>query len=522
MRFTEFARHLRPSQDAIMERWKAAVVREGVASARGLPEPQLRDHLPVLLDEIITALEGEPTPAVEAQGQEHGRQRWASGYDIREVLWELTLLQETLLAITAEYAAGMPGLTRAEESEAGRRIRLVIARSGQAGVAQYHAETLAGRWLLEAELRAANEQKDRFLAMVSHELRNPLAPILTAVQLLEFTETDDPRLRQAREIIERQVRHQVRLVDDLLDVSRIAQGKLALRLEVHDLKAELAYAIQGSLPAIEARRQKLHVELSDDPLMVDADPVRVEQIVTNLLSNASKYTKPRGAIRLTAKEEGEEAVIRVRDTGVGISPEFLPRVFTLFAQADTSSDRSQGGLGIGLAIVKHLVELHGGTVEAESEGPGKGSQFAVRLPIVRERARSALVPAEEQPHRPRRRVALVEDDEDSRTVLAEVLELLGYPVVTAASGEEALRLVEEHRPEVFLVNIGLPRMSGYEVARALRAMPGGEQLLLIAVTGFGRPEELEEAREAGFDAHLTKPADMEELGQLLDGSPVSG
>jgi CheY-like chemotaxis protein/anti-sigma regulatory factor (Ser/Thr protein kinase) len=262
--------------------------------------------------------------------------------------------------------------------------------------------------------------------------------------------------------------------------------------------------------------------LSDDPLMVDADPVRVEQIVTNLLSNASKYTKPRGAIRLTAKVEGEEAVIRVRDTGVGISPEFLPRVFTLFAQADTSSDRSQGGLGIGLAIVKHLVELHGGTVEAESEGPGKGSQFAVRLPIVRERARSALVPAEEQPHRPRRRVALVEDDEDSRTVLAEVLELLGYPVVTAASGEEALRLVEEHRPEVFLVNIGLPRMSGYEVARALRAMPGGEQLLLIAVTGFGRPEELEEAREAGFDAHLTKPADMEELGQLLDGSPVSG
>jgi signal transduction histidine kinase/ActR/RegA family two-component response regulator len=522
MHLSELAQHLRATQEAVMQRWMAAVYRDGLESALGLSEPQLRDHLPVLLDEIVLALEEQDTPLLEHEGQEHGRQRWGSGYNIGEMLRELAILREMLLAVTTEYAEDTPGLTRAEELEAGQRIRLVLDRSGQASVEQYHAETLAGRWLLEAELRAASDQKDRFLAMVSHELRNPLAPILTAVQLLEFTETDDPRLRQAREIIERQVRHQVRLVDDLLDVSRIAQGKIALRLEARDLKAELAYAIRGSVPAIEARKQELHAELPDEPLMVDVDPVRLEQIVTNLLSNASKYTEPRGTIWLTANQEGEKAVIRVRDTGVGISPEFLPRVFALFAQADAPLERAQGGLGIGLAIVKHLVELHGGTVEARSEGPGKGSEFVVRLPLIRNHAPSALLPTDEEQHRRRRRVALVESNDDSRTVLAEVLELLGYPVVTAANGPAALRLVEEHRPEVFVVNIGLPGMSGYELARALRAMPGGGQMLLIALTGYGRPEELELAREAGFDAHLTKPADIEELQGLLDRSPVSG
>lgn len=529
MSFSAVARDLRAAREALMERWQRAVHRDAAClpSAQDLPKLQLWDHLPELLEEIAAAVEGAPTLAVEDGGRAHGRSRWTSGYDIPEVVRELAILRETLLEWIEEYSLTVAALTARELMEVCRRIHRVIDHSAQAGVAQFYTEALAVRrelWTeLEAanvQLKAANDQKDRFFALLSHELRNPLAPILTAVQLLEFSDATDPRLRRAREVIERQVKHQARLIDDLLDVSRIAQGKMALRLEPHNLKAAVAYAVEGCLSAIEAKDQELRVDLPDEPLPVQADPVRLEQIVTNLLSNANRYTDPGGTIWLTVARVENGALIRVRDTGIGIAPELLPRIFELFVQADTSQHRPRGGLGIGLALVRHLVELHGGTVEADSPGLGQGTEFTVRLPLM---AAGAAPPALhlEAPARTasKRPVALVEDNPDSRAVLAELLEVLGYQVVTAANGSEALRLARENGPNAFVIDIGLPGMDGYEVARRLRQAPGGKDLLLIALTGYGGKEERERAREAGFDAHLTKPADIDALERLLAATP---
>src|SRR4051794_3469523 len=325
---------LRSRKEAILQGWLASVCAGEVPSAQSLPDPQLRDHVPELLERIFGAIAGQPTPTVEIEAEEHGHQRWGTGYDIGEVVRELLLLRDVLLATVEEYAGGDSGLTREEERTVRRRILVVIDRSSQSSVARYHDDALAIRRLLWGELesanrqlKTANEEKDRFLAMLSHELRNPLAPIFTAVQLLEFSEASDPRVRRAREVIERQVRHQTRLIDDLLDVSRIAQGKIALRLEPHNLKAAIAYAVEGCLPAISAKNQELRVELPEDPLPVDADPVRMEQVITNLLTNANRYTDPGGTIWLTAARVDGEALVRVRDTGIGIAPLLLPRVF---------------------------------------------------------------------------------------------------------------------------------------------------------------------------------------------------
>jgi signal transduction histidine kinase/CheY-like chemotaxis protein len=519
-----FAQHLRAARESLIHRWLAAVRSDSspIPAAQELSDTQLRDHLPILLDEIIDAVDGAPTPLVEAEGREHGRQRFADGYDISEVLRELCVLRETLLDVVEEYAGGTPGLTTEEGGAVRRQLRQVIDRSAQAGVDQFHAEALAARrrlWTeLEAtnlQLKAANEQKDRFLAMLSHELRNPLAPIFTAVQLLEFSEGTDPRLRRAREIIARQVHHQARLIEDLLDLSRITHGRISLRREVHDLKVVLTAAVEDCRPSITEKGHQIHVSLSEEPLPTEADPVRLEQVVTNLLINAIRYTDPGGTLWLSAARESDQAAIRIRDTGIGISPELLPRIFDLFIQGDAARDRPQGGLGIGLALVKTLVELHGGTIAAASAGLGAGSEFVVRLPLVKELSRAPSPPAATS-RASRPRLALVEDNPDAREMLAELLELRGYSVCTAADGPAALQLAGPEQPEVLIVDIGLPGMDGYEVARRWRQMPGGKGTLLIALTGYGSQEEKEQAREAGFDAHLIKPADIEELEQLLD------
>jgi signal transduction histidine kinase len=519
-----FAQHLRAARESLIQRWLAAVRGDAspVSTAQELSDTQLRDHLPILLDELIDAVEGTPTPLVEVEGREHGRQRFADGYDISELLRELCVLRETMLDVVEEYSAGTSGLSAEEALTVRRHLRQVIDRSAQAGVDQFHAEALGARrrlWNeLEAtnlQLKAANEQKDRFLAMLSHELRNPLAPIFTAVQLLEFSEGADPRLRRAREIIARQVHHQARLIEDLLDLSRITHGQISLRREVHDLKELVAGAMEDCGPALAEKGHQLHLSFPEEPLPTEADPVRLEQVVTNLLINAIRYTDPGGTLWLSAARESDQAVIRVRDTGIGISAELLPRIFDLFTQGDTARDRPQGGLGIGLALVKTLVELHGGTITAASAGLGAGSEFVVRLPLAKELIRAPVAPAvTTKASRPR--LALVEDNPDAREVLAELLELRGYSVRTAADGPAALQLAGPEQPEVLIVDIGLPGMDGYEVARRWRQMPGGEGTLLIALTGYGSEIEKEQAREAGFDAHLIKPADIEELVQLLD------
>jgi PAS domain S-box-containing protein len=375
---------------------------------------------------------------------------------------------------------------------------------------------------LMAELRSRAEQlaendrrKDEFLAMLSHELRNPLAPIRNAVHVLQTFDTG-VEIGQAREVIERQVTHLARLVDDLLDVSRITRGKVALRPELVGLDEIVARAVETTRPLIETRSHKLTVEVAEDSPQLFADPTRMAQVVANLLNNAAKYTDEGGHISLRASREDNQAVVRVRDTGVGIPADILPHVFDLFTQAERTLDRAQGGLGIGLTLVKSLVEQHGGTVEAFSDGSGCGSEFVVRVPL-RDAPKAVAAPV--SPSKARisvsRRVLVVDDNGDAADTLAMVLSIRGYEVRVARDGPAALEESRIFNPELVLLDIGLPGMDGYAVARALRASPAGGTLRLVALTGYGRDEDRRRSAEAGFDDHIVKPIAPDELLQLL-------
>jgi signal transduction histidine kinase/CheY-like chemotaxis protein len=388
-------------------------------------------------------------------------------------------------------------------------------------------EEVAERKRLEQELRwragqlaEADRRKDEFLAMLGHELRNPLAPIRNAVEVMRLLGLTDPQHQWARDVIDRQTGHMTRLVDDLLDMSRISRGRITLQMESVALTEVIGRAVESSRPFLEARRHEFAVVLPAEPVRLEADPTRLVQVVTNLLNNAAKYTAEGGRVRLTAERLGDEVVLRVGDTGVGIAPEMLPRVFDLFRQAEQTLDRSAGGLGIGLTLVKSLVELHGGRVEAFSEGLAQGSEFVVRLPVsesAREPSANGALPVE-TPSRPGRRVLVVDDNVDAADSLAMVLRVGGYDARTAHDGLAALQMAEGFRPEVVLLDIGLPKMDGYEVARRLRERVGSENVFLVAITGYGQEGDRRRAEEAGFDAHLVKPADPTALHRLLAGS----
>jgi len=366
------------------------------------------------------------------------------------------------------------------------------------------------------ELAEADRHKDEFLAMLSHELRNPLAGITNATYLLERNDPSAFQLGELRSLIQRQTSYLSRLVDDLLDVSRLTRGLVELQLTTVDLRAVVEQAVEAGRAEVECRRHRLTLRLPDTPLPLHADPIRVEQIVLNLLFNAAKYTEPGGQIWVDVEEDAGCAVIRVRDTGVGIARELLRRVFDLFTQADKSYARTHGGLGIGLALVQRLVLLHGGTVEARSEGPGRGSEFEVRFPISSD-ALSAAPPA--APASPSmeagRRVLIIEDDCDAAQTLGEILALSGHEIALAFTGPEGLERARSFLPEVILCDIGLPGMDGWAVARQLRAEPETRGTRLIALTGFGLPEDRRRTLEAGFDRHLTKPVDLPELERLV-------
>jgi PAS domain S-box-containing protein len=375
----------------------------------------------------------------------------------------------------------------------------------------------------EEALKDADRRKDEFLAMLAHELRNPLAPISNALHLVRLHGADP---QQALEMIERQVEHMVRLVDDLLDVSRITRGKIELRRERVDLAAVAVRAVEGSRPLIDARRHRLEMRLPDGPLPVDGDPMRLAQVVWNLLNNAAKYTPEGGRIALTVEAAGGEAVVRVRDTGMGIPADMLARVFDLFTQVDRTLDRAEGGLGIGLTLVRRLTEMHGGTVAAHSAGPGQGSEFVVRLPLAAGAPAEAPVagaPAVPPGPAPRgRRILLVDDNRDSADSLAMLLQLLGHDVRTAYDGRQALVVAGAYQPDLVLLDIGLPGLNGYEVAAQLRAMFGTGRMVLVALTGYGSQEDRRQTREAGFDDHLVKPVDLDALRELLASlGPVS-
>ncbi|HZT81667.1 MAG TPA: ATP-binding protein [Gemmataceae bacterium] len=384
---------------------------------------------------------------------------------------------------------------------------------------QYELCDLLGR------LQQGVRQRDDFLAMLAHELRNPLAPIRNAVEMLRRQDRLDPeQVGWAADLVDRQSQQLTRMVDDLLEVSRITRGKITLKPEPADLATIVHRAVESSRPLIDARQHHLSVALADEPLRVRADVARLTQVLTNLLNNAAKYTDEGGHIALTVERQGREAVLRVRDSGMGIPADLLPRVFEPFTQGGRSGERVQGGLGLGLAVARKLVEMHGGRVQAFSDGPGRGSEFVVRLPLLAWE-RPAAAPAGEGTGRPAgdsgRRVLVVEDNRDAADSLAVLLRLAGHEVRVAYDGPSALAEAPRFRPDVILLDIGLPRLDGCEVARQLRRQTGLQDVLLVALTGFGQEQDRRRSREAGFDAHFVKPVDFAALQAVLARPPGS-
>lgn len=372
-------------------------------------------------------------------------------------------------------------------------------------------------------LRESDRRKDDFLAMLSHELPNPLAPIRNALQILKMPGLNANATGKAREMMERQVLHLVRLVDDLLDVSRALRGKIELRKERQDVATLLARAVEMAEPVLEAHGQELNVSLPAHPIHVEGDLVRLAQVINNLLVNAAKFSDKAGRIGLSAESEGAEVVIRVRDTGIGIDPKLQPYIFDLFVQADQSLARSRGGLGVGLTLVRRLVELHGGSVIVNSPGIGHGSEFVVRLPILSKDSTPEDKPSagKQMTTSPPRRVLVVDDNVDAAESTAMLLRFLGHIVEVAYDGETALSRIGDFQPEIVLLDIGLPGMSGYEVAKKLRANPVYEGLVLAAVTGYGQEEDVRRSRDAGFDHHLTKPLATTALTAFVSAPPSS-
>jgi len=354
----------------------------------------------------------------------------------------------------------------------------------------------------------ADRRKDEFLATLAHELRNPLAPIRNALQILNVPRVDAATALRAREMIERQLHHLVRLVDDLLDVSRVMRGKIELRRERVELASVVARAVETVQPLVDAQGHQLSVHVPPESLAIDVDPVRLAQVVSNLLTNAAKYTEPNGRLTLTAERDGGMAVLRVADNGIGIAPTMLHRIFDLFVQVDHASTKAQGGLGIGLTLVKNLMEMHGGTVEAHSGGLGCGCEFVVRLPIAAPERHDAH-PESGQQVDPLKasgyRVLVVDDNRDAAESLAVLFTLQGHEVRTAHSGSAALEMSQTYRPDVVFLDIGMPGMDGYEVARRMRQQPGLEHVVLAALTGWGQQEDRRRTAEAGFNHHLVKP-----------------
>jgi PAS domain S-box-containing protein len=374
------------------------------------------------------------------------------------------------------------------------------------------------RKLAEEAARRAERHKDDFIALLAHELRNPLAPIRNGLEVIRLSPGDRETVCQAQAMMQRQLGHMVRLIDDLLDVSRISRNKMELRRSQVTLQEVVTHAIETSRPLIEGARHRLEVRLPAEPVMMDADITRLAQVVSNLLTNSAKYTDPGGRIVLQGGREGDAVVISVSDDGVGIEPAMLPHVFEMFSQAGAALERSRGGLGIGLALVRGLVEMHGGSVHAFSEGPGQGSTFTVRLPASAPQGggAEAMSFGALLPHARSGRMLVADDNADAAASLARVLAMLGCEVRTAGDGIEAVELARDFAPDVVLMDVAMPRMNGYEATRRIRDLPGGDRIVIVALTGWGLETDRERSREAGCDGHLVKPVGLLELEGLLD------
>jgi two-component system, sensor histidine kinase len=374
---------------------------------------------------------------------------------------------------------------------------------------------MAERRSAEDALRIADRHKDEFLATLAHELRNPLAPLVSGLEILQMN-SNPATARKACEIMDRQLRQMVRLVDDLLDVSRITTGKLAIRKENVELQSVVHSAVETASAFIEARKHALRVDLPQQPVYLQADPTRLAQVFSNLLNNAAKYTNPGGQIELRARCEGPQLVVEVRDNGIGISGDMQREIFKMFTQADYSLERAHAGLGVGLTLARHLVELHGGTIDVRSDGANAGSVFSVKLPIAAgPPPASPVEPIPRHPSDARFRILVVDDNVDFAGSVSALLRALGHEVQVVHDGVAALAAVAAFRPQVALLDIGLPGLNGYELASRLRAAPETSDMLLVAITGWGQEKDRQRARQAGFDRHLVKPVQLEQIQAIL-------
>ncbi len=455
----------------------------------------------------------------------------------RRALWTSDILEEPSVVLTADFRRGLAGaglhavlavpLQVKDEvigaiSTAHPEIRtfsqaeidLLQAFADQAALAMRNVQLFAREQTARAEAEAASRAKDQFLALLAHELRNPLAPIVSAAAVLRRPGAPPAVVEQSAGIVERQAKNLARLLDDLLDVSRITRGRIELRLQTLSIADAVTSALEATRPLVDERQQTVSVSLPALPVNVQADPARLEQIIVNVLNNASRYTAPGGRIGVIASAEGGEAVLRIRDTGIGMAADVLPRIFDLFVQGDQSLAHTSGGLGIGLTLVHRLIALHRGRVSAHSEGLGRGSEFTIALPLSHQPAAGGAPVASLPERSPAAAVLLIEDNADARQSLRTLLEHEGHRVEEAADGAGGLARAEATRPDIVLVDIGLPGIDGYEVARRIRSQRGAAPIL-VAITGYGQADDRRRSLEAGFDAHLTKPVSPDHLAHVL-------
>jgi signal transduction histidine kinase/BarA-like signal transduction histidine kinase len=422
----------------------------------------------------------------------------------------------------AEINAAHTWVTPAESYsivDADERSRAIAVLQQKAAALEAESKQRA---VLEAALRSkideladVDRRKDEFLAMLGHELRNPLAPVTAALQIMRLHEGEPGRVARSREIVERQIEHMTRLIDDLLDVSRITRGKIELREQGLLLGAVIEQAVECARPLIDERGHRIALDLPSEPVRFLADPARLAQVFANLLNNAAKYTDVGGRIWLRARVDGNDLVVAVKDDGPGLTPDLRDHAFELFMQGPQTRARARGGLGIGLTLVRRLVELHGGTVEALSDGPGQGTEFVVRLPLRLPPIAAAAAPAPETSVAQQRRILVVDDNVDAAEALGELLRDCGHEVATAYDGPTALEHARLHRPDIVLLDISMPDMDGYDVAKRLRGEVGLNDALLVALSGYGEDRHRRLAREAGFDQHVTKPVDAAKLVELV-------
>jgi PAS domain S-box-containing protein len=410
-------------------------------------------------------------------------------------------------------------VTDATETTLFRKQAVAINESLLVSATRQHQLTEVAE-SLSARLEAAVRARDHFLAILSHELRNPLAAFSSGLQLLTLATDDREVVANSKEMMERQLKQMVRLVDDLLDVSRITTGKLELHKERVELASVVRDAVEASRTFIDSKGHQLTVVLPPGPVVLDADPARLAQVFLNLLNNAAKYSEPCQNIRLSARLDGGEIEVCVQDHGIGIPAAKLPHIFEAFMQVDTSWQRTQGGMGIGLSLVKEFVELHGGSVEARSMGLRQGSEFLVRLPVATGDELKPAVAAKNL-HGPRRRILVVDDNCDAAASLAMILKMMGHEVRIAHDGEAAVAVAAEYRPRLVLMDLGMPKVDGYEAARRIRLQPWGAELFLVALTGWGAEEDRRRTQDGGFDSHLVKPVDMDILKRLIAEMPIN-